>query len=57
VVVILTGILTFVMLKIVPVFQKMFEEFGLELPAVTIGHQCLQLVRPLWLVDDGSLTH
>jgi len=35
VVVILTGILTFVMLKIVPVFQKMFEEFGLELPAMT----------------------
>ncbi|MCI0361900.1 MAG: type II secretion system F family protein, partial [Planctomycetaceae bacterium] len=35
VVVILTSVLTFVMLKIVPVFQKMFEEFGLELPAMT----------------------
>jgi type IV pilus assembly protein PilC len=29
------GILTFIMLKIVPVFQKMFEEFGLELPVMT----------------------
>lgn len=28
-------ILTFIMLKIVPVFTKMFEEFGLELPAAT----------------------
>jgi len=27
---------TFVMLRIVPVFQKMFEEFGLKLPAMTI---------------------
>ncbi len=29
------GILTFIMLKIVPVFTKMFVEFGLELPAAT----------------------
>lgn len=29
------GILTFIMLKIVPVFAKMFDEFGLELPAPT----------------------
>jgi general secretion pathway protein F len=35
VILILTGVLTFVMLKIVPVFQKMFQEFGLELPAMT----------------------
>jgi type II secretory pathway component PulF len=32
---ILSGILTFMMLKIVPVFQRMFVEFGLELPSVT----------------------
>lgn len=31
----LQGVLTFAMLKIVPVFQKMFEEFGLKLPAMT----------------------
>jgi type IV pilus assembly protein PilC len=29
------GILTFIMLKIVPVFTKMFEEFGLDLPEAT----------------------
>ncbi len=28
-------VVTFVMLKIVPVFQQMFQEFGLELPDVT----------------------
>jgi type II secretory pathway component PulF len=32
---VLIGILTFLMLKIVPVFAKMFEEFELELPAAT----------------------
>jgi type II secretory pathway component PulF len=35
VVLILTGIMMFVMLRIVPVFQKMFQEFGLELPVMT----------------------
>jgi type IV pilus assembly protein PilC len=30
------GILTFIMLKIVPVFEKMFREFELELPAATV---------------------
>jgi type IV pilus assembly protein PilC len=35
VVMVAVGILTFIMLKIVPVFQKMFEEFGLKLPAMT----------------------
>src|SRR6187551_3116773 len=29
------GILTFIMLKIVPVFEKMFKEFDLKLPAMT----------------------
>lgn len=29
------GILVFIMMKIVPTFQKMFEEFELKLPAVT----------------------
>lgn len=32
---VLFGILTFIMLKIVPVYAKMFEEFELELPAMT----------------------
>ncbi len=32
---VLIGILTFIMLKIVPVFAKMFEEFELELPMAT----------------------
>jgi type IV pilus assembly protein PilC len=29
------GILTFIMLKIIPEFKKIFEEFGIELPAIT----------------------
>lgn len=29
------GILTFIMLKIIPVFARIFQEFGLELPRVT----------------------
>ncbi|MBC8353046.1 MAG: type II secretion system F family protein [Planctomycetes bacterium] len=32
---VLVGMLTFIMLKIVPVFAQMFEEFGLELPVAT----------------------
>jgi type IV pilus assembly protein PilC len=36
VILVAVGILTFIMLKIVPVFQKMFEEFGLKLPTMTI---------------------
>jgi type II secretory pathway component PulF len=35
VVTVLMGVLTFIMLKIVPVFKKMFMEFELELPALT----------------------
>jgi type IV pilus assembly protein PilC len=35
VILVAVGILTFIMLKIVPVFQKMFDEFGLKLPAMT----------------------
>lgn len=35
VVIVMTGVITFVMVKIVPVFQRMFEEFGLRLPAMT----------------------
>ncbi len=30
------GILTFIMIKIVPEFQKIFEDFGLQLPALTV---------------------
>jgi protein transport protein HofC len=33
---VLVGVLTFIMLKIVPVFAKMFQEFQLKLPASTI---------------------
>jgi type II secretory pathway component PulF len=33
--VVLCGMLTYVMFRIVPVFQKMFEEFGLKLPTMT----------------------
>ena len=29
------GILTFIMIKIIPEFKKMFEEFGIELPQMT----------------------
>ncbi len=35
VILVAVAILTFIMIKIVPVFQKMFAEFGLELPAAT----------------------
>ena len=35
VIMVAVGILTFIMIKIVPVFAKMFEEFGLDLPAPT----------------------
>jgi type IV pilus assembly protein PilC len=36
VIMVAVGILTFIMLKIVPVFAKMFEEFDLTLPAPTL---------------------
>ena len=36
VVMVATGILTFIMLFIVPTFEQMFEEFGLTLPAPTL---------------------
>jgi protein transport protein HofC len=39
----------FLMWKIVPVFQKMFEEFGLKLPALTN----LVINVSLWYVDKG----
>jgi len=35
VVMVAVGILVFIMLKIVPAFQKIFEDFGTELPAIT----------------------
>jgi type IV pilus assembly protein PilC len=49
VVLVAVGILTFIMLKIVPVFQKMFEEFGLKLPAMTT----LLINISNWVVRDG----
>lgn len=36
VIIVAVSILTFIMLKIVPVFIKMFDEFDLELPAATL---------------------
>ncbi|QDU31251.1 Type II secretion system protein F [Anatilimnocola aggregata] len=42
-------ILIFIMLKIVPVFQKMFEEFGLKLPVMT--EVLINLSK--WIVKDG----
>jgi type IV pilus assembly protein PilC len=43
------GILTFIMLKIVPVFDKMFKEFELELPTPTK----LLINISNWVVDYG----
>lgn len=40
---------TFMMLKIIPVFQKMFEEFGLKLPAMTM----LVINLSKWYVGRG----
>jgi type IV pilus assembly protein PilC len=49
VVLVAVGILTFIMLRIVPVFQKMFEEFGLKLPAMTT----LLINMSTWVVKHG----
>src|SRR5205085_4895433 len=49
VVLVAVGILTFIMLRIVPVFQKMFEEFGLKLPAMTT----LLVNISKWVVHHG----
>src|SRR6266436_3343443 len=49
VVTVAVGILTFIMLRIVPVFQKMFEEFGLKLPAPTL----LLINISNWVVKHG----
>jgi type IV pilus assembly protein PilC len=52
VILVAVGILTFIMLKIVPVFQKMFEEFGLKLPAPTV----LLINISNWVVAHGWYT-
>jgi type IV pilus assembly protein PilC len=49
VIMVAVGILTFIMLKIVPVFQKMFEEFGLKLPPPTL----LLINISNWVVKHG----
>ncbi len=49
VVLVAVGILIFIMLKIVPVFQKMFEEFGLKLPPPTV----LLINISNWVVSAG----
>ena len=52
VVMVAIGILTFIMLKIVPVFAKMFEEFGLKLPPPTL----LLIGISKWVVSYGWFT-
>ena len=48
---VLIGILTFIMLKIVPVFAKMFEEFDLPLPPMTLVLiTCSDYVVNFWFV-------
>jgi type II secretory pathway component PulF len=44
-------VVTFLMLKIVPVFQRMFEEFGLKLPELTmfVIHGSAWFVRHGWV--------
>jgi type IV pilus assembly protein PilC len=42
------GILTFIMIKIIPEFKKMFEEFGIDLPEITkllmaVSDRCVKL--------------
>jgi general secretion pathway protein F len=49
VVVVMQAVCTFLMLKIVPVFQKMFEEFGIKLPALTL----LVIDVSRWSVNYG----
>jgi type II secretory pathway component PulF len=52
-----SGILTFVMLKIVPVYAKMFEEFELELPRITqFIIAASELVVQNWFFFHPSLT-
>jgi type II secretory pathway component PulF len=51
IIIVMNGVCTFVMLKIVPVFQRMFEEFGLKLPAMTI----LVIDASNWFVNFGWL--
>ena len=43
------GILAFIMWKIVPVFDKMFQEFGLKLPAPTV----LLINMSRWVLQHG----
>jgi type IV pilus assembly protein PilC len=49
VILVAVGILTFIMLRIVPVFQKMFEEFDLKLPPMTT----LLINISNWVVSSG----
>ena len=37
VILVAVGILTFIMILIIPKFEKIFEDFGIELPAITHG--------------------
>ncbi len=46
---VMTAVTTFVMLRIVPVLQRMFEEFGLKLPAMT----ALVIEISRWYVEFG----
>src|SRR5688572_12122723 len=52
VVLVAVGILTFIMLNIVPVFDKMFQEFELPLPVPTV----ILITISRWVVDYGWFT-
>ena len=54
VVIVAVGILTFIMIKIVPAFEKIFKDFGLKLPAMTaVADRHLQLHRQLLVPAPG----
>jgi type IV pilus assembly protein PilC len=47
----MVAIVSFVMIKIIPVFQEMFEEFGLELPGATVLLiECSRYVASFWFI-------
>ena len=62
VVTVAVGILTFIMIKIVPAFRKIFKEFDLELPPMTellvgISNWCVQLLVLDSRHSDHDLAH
>ncbi len=49
IVIVLTCVTAFLMWKIMPVYQRMFEEFGLKLPAITV----MVIRASTWYVERG----